>query len=116
MNRRWYNQENRMEKKEQFRVVIDRGSNEELEKVVKELKEEFEMVNITKSDVANYVFKNLERFISERERRELGHLHFDGIKALSVMMRKYKEGGEVPLEMKKMLREMSGPFPKERKR
>ena len=89
---------------EQFRVVIGKEANDRLEEVVKKVMEEGNLVNVTKCDLAEYVFLNLDRLLNDNDIKKIRSLHFDSMKALRQMSRKAKKK-ELSSETKMLLRE-----------
>lgn len=92
----------------QCRVVITKEANQELENLVEKIKEGNETVEITKSDVANYVFGNLNKVLSEADIKALKNIYFDERKVLQNLLKQSQEGAELPLEIKKMVRDLYG--------
>jgi 3-oxoacyl-[acyl-carrier-protein] synthase III len=92
----------------QCRVVITKEANQELENLVEKIKEGNETVEITKSDVANYVFGNLNKFLSEADIKALKNIYFDERKVLQNLLKQSQEGAELPLEIKRMVRDLYG--------
>ena len=76
--------------KEQFRVVINREANESIEAFVENLTDGNESSKITKSDLANYVFCRLGKFLGATELSEIRAIYFDAKKALEGVL---KEAG-----------------------
>ncbi len=93
------------ETRDQHRVVITKDANEAIDLLVASVNEEFEAGEITKSDIANYVFLNLPRFILESDIKILRAQHFNPKKALTSLL-KGKNG--IPEELQKTLRAMCG--------
>lgn len=108
--------ENMGRSKDQFRVVIDHDPNLILERVVDKLNEGFEGGVITKSDLANFVFKNLERYISDSDMKEMRSLHFDDRRMLASLLKNADDPTELPEEIRKVLREFYGISEKDKKR
>lgn len=86
--------------KEQFRVVINREANEVLENFVAILNEGATTSKISRSDVANYLFSRLERFLKESEIGEIREICFDAKKALEGLL---KGGEELPEHLREVL-------------
>ena len=104
------NENTKKEKNEgtQCRVVITKEANQELENLVDKIKEGNETVEITKSDVANYVFGNLNKVLSEADIKQLKNIYFDERKVLQNLLKQSQDGAELPLEIKKMVRDLYG--------
>ncbi len=94
--------------KEQFRVVINRDANEALEAFIGRLKEGSGSSNITKSDLANYLFTRLDEYLGESEILEIRSLHFDTTQALKALIKQAENGGELPDTLREMLLKNSG--------
>ncbi len=92
----------------QCRVVITKEANQELENLVDKIKEGNDTVEITKSDVANYVFGNLNKVLSEADIKALKNIYFDERKVLQNLLKQSHDGAELPLEIKKMVRDLYG--------
>ncbi len=101
---------------DQFRVVIDKDANSFLDEFSRKVGDGFEAGTITKSDIANYVFKNLDKYLSESDIKAIRALHFDERKVLSSMLKKASEQNEIPEEIKKAIREHYGVVDREKKR
>lgn len=108
--------ENSRRAKDQFRVVIDHDPNMYLERVLDKLNEGFEGGVITKSDLAIYVFRNLERYISDSDMKEMRSLHFDDRRMLASLLKNADDPTELPDEIRKVLREFYGISEKDKKR
>jgi len=89
--------------KEQFRVVINRESNEALEKFVETLADGSESSKISKSDLANYVFCRIERFLGATEISEIRSIFFDAKKALESILKEANGSDELPDELRQAL-------------
>jgi hypothetical protein len=96
---------------EVHRVVISKESNEALESVLKRCQEGFDAGTITKSDVANYYFKSLNKSISEADIKNLKATHFDEKKVLSSILR---DENDLPEELRKAIRSHYGVSPRGR--
>lgn len=101
---------------DQNRVVINKDANLCLEKIVKKANKGFDAGIITKSDLANFVFQNLENFISESDYKKIRSLHFDDKKVLNDLLRKTEVASDLPEEIKRVLREHYGLFEKDKKK
>ncbi len=108
-------QQSRVNTKESevFRVVISKDSNEALESALDRCTEGFDSGNITKSDLANYIFQNLHRFFVEADVKNLRATHFDEKKVLGSIL---KTETDLPEELKKAIRSHFGITEKEKKR
>lgn len=90
---------------EQFRVVINREANDHLELAVAKVCRGFEAGAVTRTDLANYVFRNLAKLLSDADYRALRTLHFDEKKVLGSIL---KSENELPEEIRKALRDYYG--------
>lgn len=99
--------------REQFRVVISLEANSSLEILLKKVCEGFEAGAVTKSDIANYVFTNLQKFFQEADIKALRTTHFDDKKVLSSIL---KNEVELPEELKKAIRAHYGITEKEKRK
>lgn len=100
----------------QFRVVINDAANKQLEAYVKQASEGNEPVNISKSDLANYIFCNLSRFLSDSDLKTLRSQHFDDRAVLKGLLKKAKDDADLPPELKRALRDYYGVSEREKKR
>ena len=100
----------------QHRVVINKEANEELEKFVSKTCEGNESILLNKSDVANYVFMNLNKLLGESDMKNLRSLHFDEKRVLQMLLKQHNDGMELPLEIKRMVRDFCGVTDKDKKR
>ena len=98
--------------RESSRVVITNEANMALEQVVKKVGEGFYSA-ITKSDVANFVFLNLDRLISDADIKAIRGLHFDDKKVLGSLL---KNDDDLPEDLKKAIRSYYGISEKEKKK
>ncbi len=98
-----------------FRVVISKESNDSLEVVLGRCSEGFDSGTITKSDVANFVFQNLEKFFSESDIKTLRAAHFDEKKVLGAILR---NDDDLPEDLRKAIRSHFGiaTYERDRKR
>lgn len=91
--------------REVFRVVISKESNESLEQLLKKCTEGFESGSISKSDIANYIFQNINKFFQDGDIKNLRAAHFDEKKMLNSML---KADSELPLELRQAIRSHFG--------
>lgn len=98
---------------EVFRVVISKESNEALESAVSRCAEGFDAGEFTKSDIANYIFQNLNKFFSEADVKNLRIAHFDEKKMLGSILR---TNMDLPEELAKAIRSHYGISEKEKRR
>jgi len=87
--------------KDQYRVVITKDANTYLEELVASINVGLDAATVTRSDIANYLFCNLSRFISDSDIKALRAQHFDAKKALTAMLR---STDELPEEVQRALR------------
>ncbi len=92
----------------QYRVVIGVEANTELERYLGKASEGKEPVDITKSDLANYVFCNLSRFLSESDLKSIRCQHFDERRVLQSLLKQASDGTELPEELRKAIRDHYG--------
>ncbi|OYZ24326.1 MAG: hypothetical protein B7Y39_01335 [Bdellovibrio sp. 28-41-41] len=93
---------------DQYRVVIQKESNDALEELVRRTNDGFEGGEVTKSDVVNLLISNHAKSFSDSEIKNLRLLHFDEKKVLRALLRKAGDDGDLPSEIKKVLREHLG--------
>ncbi|MGE3263196.1 MAG: hypothetical protein AB7K68_15555 [Bacteriovoracia bacterium] len=98
---------------EVFRVVISKESNEALESAVRRCAEGFDAGEFTKSDIANYIFQNLNKFFSAADVKNLRVAHFDEKKMLGSILR---TDADLPEELRKAIRAHYGVDDKEKKK
>lgn len=91
-----------------FRVVISKESNEILEDLVQRTNDGFDGGEVTKSDVVNQLILNHGRTFSELDIKALRNLHFDERKVLRSLLKKAGNDGDLPSEIKRVLREHLG--------
>lgn len=84
-----------------YRVVITRESNEALESVFDRCVGGFDSGTITKSDVANYIFQNINKFFTDNDVKNLRAAHFNEKKVLGSILR---TDADLPEELKKAIR------------
>lgn len=93
---------------DQYRVVIQKESNDALEELVRRTNDGFEGGEVTKSDVVNLLISNHAKSFSDSDIKSLRLLHFDEKKVLRALLRKAGDDGDLPSEIKKVLREHLG--------
>lgn len=93
---------------DQYRVVIQKESNDALEELVRKTNDGFEGGEVTKSDVVNFLISNHAKSFSDSDVKNLRLLHFDEKKVLRALLRKAGDDGDLPSEIKKVLREHLG--------
>ena len=71
---------------------------------------------ITKSDLANFIFQNLENLLSDADYKKIRSLHFDDKKVLNDLLRKSDSANDLPEEIKRAIREHYGLAEKDKKR
>ncbi len=103
-------------KKEQYRIVIDKESNLKLEEMMEKVNEDFDTGSVSKSDLAMYVFLNLKKFITNEDIKILRMKHFDDRKVLNDLLKISETKNELPEEVRKFLRENAAKFNKDKKR
>lgn len=93
------------ETRDQYRVVITKEANEAIGGVAALVNADFAAGEVTKSDIANYVFINLSRLLSDSDFKILRAQHFDPKRALSALL---KSSDGLPEELQKTLRTLCG--------
>ncbi len=89
------------EGQDQFRVVITKEANSGLEEAVINVNKGFESGLVARSDIANYVFLNLTRLLTEADLKALRAQYFDAKKVMSTLLRSSED---LPEEVQKALR------------
>ena len=100
----------------QHRVIITKEANQELETILEKIKDGNIMVEITKSDIANYVFMNLQKVLTDVDVKTLRNIYFDERKVLQGLLKQSTDGVDLPSEIKKMVREYYGLNERDKKR
>lgn len=100
---------------DQYRVVISREANEALELMTKRTNDGFDGGEVTKSDIANFVFIRYAKEFPEADIKHLRHMYFDEKKVLRALLRKAGDQGALPEDLKRALREHYGLESKDRK-
>lgn len=93
---------------ELFRVVINKESNEILEKLVRRTNDGFAGDKVTKSDVVCLMIANSAESFSEADIKALRQIHFDEKRALRALLKKAGDQGELPAEITRVLKEHLG--------
>ena len=93
----------------QFRVVINEDANESLEKIINLVNSDFNCGEITKSDVADWLFTRLDGTLSETDLKRIQESHLDEKKMLQNLL-KDSPGteSELPPEIRKAIKEHYG--------
>lgn len=99
---------NSSQDEDQFRVVINKESKFVLDELVLKANEGFEGGEISKSDIVNLLIFNHGNSFPDSEIKYLRNLHFDEKKVLKALLKKAGEEGELPNEIKRVLREHLG--------
>lgn len=89
----------------QFRLVLGREAIEALEASVLVVNDGFLAGSVSKSDLATYLFKNASRFLKPGEIIKIRNEFFDERKALEDLIRKSSESGQLPEELRKLLKD-----------
>lgn len=92
------------ETQEQYRVVITKEANDCLEGAVEKVNRDLTGA-VSRSDLANYVFLNLAKLLSDADLKALRALHFDEKKVLGTIL---KSDEDLPDELRRALREYYG--------
>lgn len=90
---------------ELHRIVVSKEANVCLEAVVTKVNQDLEDGAVNRTAVANYVFKNIGRLLTEADLKAIKALNFDDKKALGTLL---KSEAELPEELKRALREHFG--------
>jgi hypothetical protein len=96
-------------------VVINKEAHIALEDAVRRVGDSYEGGIIDRSGVANYVFSNLARLISEADIKAMRQLYFDETLVLNALTRKASKDGCIPEDLRRVLREHYGIIDKERR-
>ena len=88
--------------------MIQKEANDALEELVRRTNDGFEGGEVTKSDVVNLLISNHAKSFSDSDIKSLRLLHFDEKKVLRALLRKAGDDGDLPSEIKKVLREHLG--------
>jgi hypothetical protein len=100
---------------EQYRLVINKEMNDILESLVFRTNDGFEGGEVSKSELANLLLQNAAKDFGDSEIRILRSRSFDEKKILRAILRKSGDEGEIPENLKKLIREYYGLDSKERK-
>ncbi len=100
---------------EQYRLVINKEMNDILESLVFRTNDGFEGGEVSKSELANLLLQNAAKEFGDSEIRILRSRCFDEKKILRSILRKSGDDGEIPENLKKLIREHYGLDSKERK-
>lgn len=83
--------------KEQFRVVINRESNEAIERFLVSVNDDGNSTKVTKSDLANFLFERLNEILTDADIAEIRRRFFDAKKALEGIL---KNGEDLPAHLR----------------
>jgi hypothetical protein len=97
------NEKANLRPQEQFRVVIDREANDALETFVTHVNSNMENSRITKSELANYVFKNMDVFLDDADIAAMRALYFDAKRALEGILKGAGSGEDLPQNLREAL-------------
>lgn len=93
---------------EQYRVIINKEINDLLESLVSRTNDGFEGGEVSKSEVASLLIQNAAKDFDESNIRSLRSRYFDEKKILRAILRKSGDNGELPENLKKVIREQFG--------
>lgn len=91
--------------KVQFRIVVGKEASESLEAAVHIVNDGFLSGEVTKSDLATYLFRNAKRFLTKAELQKIRNEFFDDRKALEQLMQNSDSSGRLPEEFRKLLKD-----------
>ena len=75
-----------------------------------------EAVTVSKSDLGNYIFCNLNKHISDADIQTIRVTHFNERKVLQGLLRRSSQEDEIPSDLKKIIRDFYGVGEKDKKR
>lgn len=93
------------EGQEQYRIVIEKEANDCLERIVAKANQGFENGAVNRSGIANYVFQNLAKLLSDADLKAIRALYFDDKRVLGTIL---KSDEDLPEELRRALREYYG--------
>lgn len=102
--------ENQVQKKSkteqmQFRLVLGKDAIEALEQMVSVVNTGFTAGQVSKVDLATYLFKSAHRFLKKAEVLKIRNEFFDERVALKNLIRDSETSGKLPEDLVKMLKE-----------
>jgi len=93
---------------ELHRITVSKKVEKELVSIVEEVNENFEGGKVNKTQVANWIILRFKEKFGDAEIREIRAEHFDEISVLEAVLRRAKESGKVPSEIKELLQKQMG--------
>jgi hypothetical protein len=96
------------EKQSVFRVVIGEEANSKINEVLQSLNLGLEHGEVSRSDLANYVFLNLEKLLDRSHVEKIREAAFDELACLESMLKGATKFEDLPQEIQKALQKLSG--------
>jgi hypothetical protein len=101
---------------DQYRVVISGETNGVLEKLVEQVNNGFDGGDVTKSDIAQWIFINTSKSFSEADVRTIRSLHFDESKMLRTLLVNKGSDAHLPEDIRRAIRSHFGVSEQPKKR
>ena len=93
---------------EVHRLTISRVAEEALVSILKRVNDGFSVGKVNRNNVANWVLTRFNDSISQDDIKEIRSAHTDEFAALDVVLRRAKENGELPPELRAYLKQQKG--------
>ena len=87
------------------RLVLEKEPVEALDELVLKVNDGFTAGEVTRSDLAAYLLLNASRLLGKNEITKIRHAFFDERKALDHLLRESESSGQLPDEIRKLLKD-----------
>jgi hypothetical protein len=99
-----------------YRVCVSEEAHLLLETLVERCNDDFEGGTVTRSDVANRLIVGAGKIFSDADVKALRNLSFDDRKMLHSLLQRSGKNGELPEDIRRVLRELNGVVEQPKKR
>jgi hypothetical protein len=91
-----------------YRVTVTKSADEALEKIIRQVNENFEAGKVNRSQVVTWILLNFSKNLSDSVIQEIRGDHFDELALLESLFKKAKKTGKIPSDLKNLLMRQSG--------
>jgi hypothetical protein len=102
------NKDKEQKNEELHRITVSKQGERALAAVVERINEGFVGGKVNRTQVANWILARFNDSLSETEIKEIRMEHFDEVAVLESILRRAKESGRVPAELKGLLQKQLG--------
>jgi hypothetical protein len=102
------NKDKEQKNEELHRITVSKQGERALAAVVERINEGFVGGKVNRTQVANWILARFNDSLSETEIKEIRMEHFDEVAVLESILRRAKESGRVPAELRGLLQKQLG--------